>query len=150
MEKRSAVDEQGNEEVKTNIPLDHPIGISSVDFHTTYQQEGPTASITKPATVGQVYEIDVRTHKITLCIAEITEGAVEGRLQVVHVDWHRWLLDKNFEILQLLEQINDSSATHLQALLKPTLVRTGGYLKAPALYCNKTNVYRASEESYRH
>ena len=49
------------------------------------------------------------------------EIAMERRLQVEDLDWHRWLVDEQFEIPQLLEQINDGDATHIQALLEPTL-----------------------------
>ena len=46
---------------------------------------------------------------------------MERRLQVEDLDWHQWLLDEQFEIPQLLEQINDGDVTHIQALLEPTL-----------------------------
>ena len=38
------MDRQRDEEVKTGTSLDQPVGMSSVDFHTTYQQDGPTVS----------------------------------------------------------------------------------------------------------
>ena len=82
------------------------------------------------------------------------EIAMERRLQVEDLDWHRWLVDEQFEIPQLLEQINDGDATHIQALLEPTLsfVGSGGpstvnELTKSASSCYRVYVHCDEEES---
>ena len=153
--------------MRTGTSLDQPVGMSSVDFHTTYQQDGPTVSVTMPGTELvlrtnlRFLELVLEPTKLPCALQKLhcirAEIALETRLQVDDLDWHRWLVDEQFEIPQLLEHINDGDATHIQALLEPTLalldpedLRAVNELAKDTSSCYGKHVYCNEEESCWH